>query len=320
MTASLAITGGTGFIGRAVAHAASEAGFEPILLAPDTPEGAHVYAPDAPVVSCDVADPASVDTALRSVSPVAVVHLAAFGRGRHGLLAGAEADPQRAVAVNVGGFVNVVQCAAGVGIDRVVWSSSTTVYGPPQRYAQIPVDEGAPLAPQTVYGATKASAELLSPSLEARTGVRPVALRLPLVYGPGRWYGGSQEGLVEFVADVADGRAARLEASEDVVDWIYITDAAAAFIAAVSASDPAHAYNLVGHRASLADVGRAVATHAHADAHIVIRPGTGLALPAVDDGAARRDLGFAPGYDLSTAAADYVARARATRNDHADTY
>ncbi|MBA2319000.1 MAG: NAD-dependent epimerase/dehydratase family protein [Euzebyales bacterium] len=319
MTGTLAIIGGTGFIGRAVARAADDAGYEPVLLAPDDPKAVPVFAADTTIVPCDVTEPGSLAVALRTTSPAALVHLAAYGSGARGLLAGASDDPQRAVSVNVGGFVNVVEAAAAAGLDRVVWSSSTTVYGPASGYGPQPVDETARLAPQTVYGATKASAELLSESLEARTGVRPVALRLPLVYGPGRWYGGSQEGLVGFVRDVAAGRPARLEADDAVTDWIYITDAATAVLDAVGASPPARAYNLVGHRGSLADVGDAVAAHARADAEVVVRSADGLGLPLTDDRAARRDLGFAPRHALMTAAADYVAATTADEEHHADT-
>lgn len=304
----LAVLGGTGFVGRAVADAARQAGYTPVLLAPESPAGAEAHARQAPVVACDVADRASVDQALADLAPSAVAHLAAFGSGQQGLLAGATADPREAVTVNVGGFLNVVEAAAQVGVDRVVWSSSTTVYGPPERYGHRAVDEDAALAPQTVYGATKAAAELLSPSLEATTGVRAVALRLPLVYGPGRWYGGSQQGLVTFVRDLAAGQPASLQASEDDADWLYVADAARAFVAALQAPQPRHAYNLVGHRSSLAQVGRALAARAQGPAEITVVYDPPLPLPATHDGAARRDLGFAPQFDLERAAADYLAR------------
>jgi nucleoside-diphosphate-sugar epimerase len=306
----IAVIGGTGFIGQAVARAAVAAGHQPVLLGPEHDPAPGPRDLDAPHVRCDIADRDSVDAALEQAAADAVVHLAAFGAGAKGLLAGADDDPATAVTVNVGGFVNVVEAAGARGIDRVVWSSSTTVYGPAADYGPDPVREDVVLAPQSVYGATKAAAELLSPSLQARSGCRAVGLRLPLVYGPGRWYGGSQEGLVGFVADVAAGRPAHLAASELVADWIYVDDAADAVLAALAAPAPRHAYNLVGHRASLADVGRAVASHATAPAEVEVEPHVGLTLPASDDAAARADLGFAPRFDLPAAAADYLDRVK----------
>lgn len=311
MSGVLAVFGGTGFIGRAVAAAARKHGYRPVLLAPEAPPGAAVTAREERVVPCDVADPGSVRAAFAQVRPTAVVSLAAFGSGPQGLLAGAGTDPAAAVAVNVGGLVHIVEAAAEVGVRRVVWSSSTTVYGPARLYGAEPVEESAPLAPQSVYGATKAGAELLAPGLEARLGVRPVALRLPLVYGPGRWYGGSQDALVAFVQAIAARRPAELRADTSTADWIYVDDAAAAFLAALDAEDPAHAYNLVGHRSSLADVGRALAAQADTPARVHTAGDGGVDLPLTDDRAARRDLGFRPRFDLPAAAADYLTRMEA---------
>lgn len=310
MAETIAIIGGTGFIGQAVAEAAGAAGHQPVLLGPEADPAPASRGVDAPRVHCDIGDRASVDRALDEAQPDMLAHLAAFGAGPQGLLAGAGRDPATAVHVNVGGFVNVVESAAAHGLSRIVWSSSTTVFGPAERYGPDPVDESANLSPISIYGATKASAELMSESLETHCGCRAVGLRLPLVYGPGRWYGGSQEGLVAFVADVAAGRPARLSATETDNDWIYVEDAAQAVLDALGADDPAHAYNLVGHRGSLAEVGRAIAAHATAPAEIEHADPGVLSLPLTDDAAARRDLGFAPRYDLETAAADYVRRAK----------
>lgn len=310
MAETIAIIGGTGFIGQAVAQAVQRAGDRPVLVGPETDGVPASRRVDAPHVHGDIRDRSSLDAAWAHIRPDGVVHLAAFGAGPRGLLAGAEDDPATAVAVNIGGFVNVVQSAAAHGLRRLVWSSSTTVYGPADSYGPDPVDEAAVLAPVSVYGATKAAAELLSVSLDAQSGCRSIGLRLPLVYGPGRWYGGSQAGLIAFVADVAAERPAQLSASDALVDWIYVEDAADAVLGALGAVDPGYAYNLVGHRASLAEVGLAIADHATAAATVEINTVAGLSLPLADDRAARTQLGFAPRFDLATAAADYVSRAK----------
>lgn len=310
MVDTIAIIGGTGFIGQAVAEAVQRAGDMAVLVGPETDAAPASRRVDAPHVHGDIGDRASLDAAWAEIKPDGLIHLAAFGAGPRGLLAGADDDPATAVAVNIGGFVNVIESAAAQGLTRVVWSSSTTVFGPASNYGPDPVDEAAVLAPVSIYGATKAASELLSVSLDTRTGCRPVGLRLPLVYGPGRWYGGSQEGLVSFVADVAAGRPAQLAATGAMADWIYVEDAADAVVAALAADNPGYAYNLVGHRSSLAEVGQAIAKHATAAATVETSTAAGLSLPLADDAAARRELGFAPRFDLETAAADYVSRAK----------
>ncbi|WP_165491737.1 NAD-dependent epimerase/dehydratase family protein [Egibacter rhizosphaerae] len=314
---TLAVFGGTGFIGRAVAAAGRARGYEPVLLAPDDPAGAAVVASDVPVVYCDVASPESVREALATTRPGAMVHLAAYGSGPAGLLAGASENPVAAVDVNVRGLVNVVEAAGEVGLDRIVWSSSTTVYAFGTPDPRSLVDERVPPAPQTIYGATKAAAELMAAPLEGRTGVRPVGLRLPLVFGPGRWYGGSQDALVAFVADVAAGRPTRIQATDTLADWMYVDDAAHALLAALHADSPGHVYNLAAHQASLAELARAVAAHARAPAAVDLVARQGPDFPLVDGSAAVTDLGLEPPLGLASAAADYVARTEVT-DAHAD--
>lgn len=294
----LIITGGTGFLGQAVARAAPEHGWTPVLVAPDVPAALSDNLGDAELVRADVADIDGMEGLFKKLRPRGVVHLAAFGAGGAGLLSSAGDDPIRAVKVNIIGFLAVLRAAARSGCFRIVWSSSTTAYGPSSRYSDDTVDEDAPLWPTSVYGTTKAACEFLSTQVVSPDGPTVVSLRLPLVYGPGRWYGGALENLATFVRDVAAGRQARLEANEQPVDWIHESDAAAAFFSALRVDPRRPAYNLVGHRSSLADMGRAAAALATAPAEVVVGLGDPDPLVLIDGRRAEVELGFQPQYDL----------------------
>jgi UDP-glucuronate 4-epimerase len=106
-----------------------------------------------------------------------VVHLAAKAGVRPSL-----ADPAGYARVNVGGTAEVVAATRAAGAARVVFASSSSVYGddtPP------PFREDAPaLHPVSPYAATKRAAELLLESLAPHAGLRAVALRYFTVYGP----------------------------------------------------------------------------------------------------------------------------------------
>jgi nucleoside-diphosphate-sugar epimerase len=295
------VTGASGFLGEAVRRSLEAAGAEPV------PADAR---PAADVHTVDVCRPEQLDEVMAGVD--AVVHLAAMGVSDQGLVAGADADPARAVRVNVEGFVQVVQAAARHGVRRVVWSSSTTVYGPAAGYPHEPIDETAPLRPTTAYGATKAACEHLGPVLSGRLGIPVVSLRLPMVYGPDRWYGGSQKPLVELTEALRTGTPASVQVWSGDADWIHVADAAGALTDLALVDANGAAYHVVGHRGGLAELADALVAAAGNPPSVVVEavPGGAPDIPAIDDAALRR-LGFTPRYpDAATGAASYLQTER----------
>lgn len=302
----LIITGGTGFVGKAIARAAPEHGWTPILVAPDVPAEISDGAGDTEFVQGDVADVDAMEKLFNELRPQGVAHLAAFGAGEAGLLSSADRDPIRAVRVNITGFLAVLRAAAKSDCSRMAWSSSTTVYGLSSRYPESLIDEDAPLWPTSVYGTTKAACEFLGNQVASPDSLTVVSLRLPLIYGPGRWYGGALKDLTTFVRDIAAGRQTRLEASEHLVDWIYESDAAAAFFSALQADIDRTAYNLVGHRSSLADMGRAAAALASAPAEVFVGAKDPDPPVLIDGRHAEAELGFRPRYGLHEGVSHWI--------------
>jgi UDP-glucuronate 4-epimerase len=106
-----------------------------------------------------------------------VLHLAAKAGVRPSLT-----DPAGYVRVNVGGSQAVLDAACEAGVSRIVFGSSSSVYG---EDTEAPFREDAPaVSPISTYAATKRAGELLLASQAPHRGFRAAALRFFTVYGP----------------------------------------------------------------------------------------------------------------------------------------
>src|SRR5437879_1609560 len=141
------VTGGRGFIGRAVGKLLQREGYRVLAL-----DQAHAGAPlDKEIasreVSCDISDALQLQAVFESQSIGAIVHLAAI------LPTAAQRDPLRATQVNVGGSLHLLELAHQFGVRRLVFGSSLSVYGTCAFDEQ--VSETHRAAPEDLYGAAK---------------------------------------------------------------------------------------------------------------------------------------------------------------------
>jgi len=307
--ADLLIVGGTGFVGRELCAQVLATGDQPIAFAPDAdqailPAGTHRLVGD-------ITDPGSVRASLHDALD-GIVHVASFGIGGEGLRASADLDRLTALEVNVRGFVVMAEAAVDKNVPRMVWASTAGVYGTRGPVDQR-LDEDVPIHPDTFYGATKATCEVLAAPLFASCPERFTSIRLPTVYGAGR-YPGAQAEFVRFVEDVANDLPAHLTASDYPIDWIHVEDAASVLLDVVRRTVPHHLYNVVGHTAGVASMGREAAKHATSDAIINKVPPPAAIPPLMDDSKARTALAFSPHYNMSSGMEQYVNAMRSSRS------
>jgi nucleoside-diphosphate-sugar epimerase len=89
-------------------------------------------------------------------------------------------EPERTHAVNAGGTLNVFLAARDAGVKRVVWASSTAVYGDS---AELPNRETMPLRPLSPYAASKAAGEMYASAFSRTYGLSVIGLRYFNVFG-----------------------------------------------------------------------------------------------------------------------------------------
>jgi dTDP-4-dehydrorhamnose reductase len=148
------ITGASGFLGEHVVAAVQRAGHVACTTARRSGD-----------VAVDIAGPGMVDAVLEALHPDVALHLAAVAR-----LADCELDPQLARRVNVG---VADRLAERLGARLLAISTDLVFDGRRAPYAATD-----PVAPLSVYGATKAEAEECVRSRGGRV------VRLPLLFGP----------------------------------------------------------------------------------------------------------------------------------------
>ena len=168
------VTGGAGFIGSNLAHALLAQGHEVRLLDNfSTGHRSNLEPLDAELVEGDLR---SYERVAAAVGGVEVV----FHQGALPSVPRSIQDPLTSTAVNVEGTLNVLLAARDAGVRRVVFASSSSVYGDAEGMPRRESQAVAPLAP---YAVSKFAAEQYCMVANRVYGVETVALRYFNVFG-----------------------------------------------------------------------------------------------------------------------------------------
>lgn len=125
----------------------------------------------------DLADPLRTMELFRTARPQRVCHLAAQAGVRYSLL-----NPHAYERSNLAAFVNVLEGCRHQRVERLVYASSSSVYG---GNTKLPFAESDPVDhPISLYAATKKANELMAYTYTHLFGLATVGLRLFTVYGP----------------------------------------------------------------------------------------------------------------------------------------
>ncbi len=266
--------------------------------------------PDVSIVQGDLNDLPTLRKAMTGIDYV--IHLGGL------LLLPAMRDPRQALLVNINGTYDLLELAVDLGIRKVVYASSVSVYGTPD--TDLPISETYPFLNRTLYGAGKIAGEQFCRVLTHMRGLNYVALRYSSVYGPRQHLEGLYPRLImQTLADIKRDRTPRVESTgNEVQDFVYVSDVARANVLALELEVSDVAYNIVsGVPVTVRELietvlkieGRPVS------AEFVPPPGKELvAYRRFSGEKARLDLGFVPQVPLEEGLSRLIAWAKTSGN------
>ncbi len=222
-------------------------------------------------------------------------------------------DPVLAEAVNVGGFLNVLEAARKTGIGSVVYASTSSMYSgvkPPHR-------EDAVIVPNTLYEQNFLAREQIASVYYRNYGLRTVGMRFFSVYGPNEWHKGKYANLVsQFIWAMMKGeRPVIYGDGTQTRDLTHVQDVCEALILASSAKGAeGQVFNVcTGKATSLNDLVKVIADELKLDIEPVYIKNplkSYVAHTLGDPSKAERILGFKAKIDLRTGVARLVAENR----------
>ncbi|HSP38286.1 MAG TPA: NAD-dependent epimerase/dehydratase family protein [Frankiaceae bacterium] len=302
------VTGAAGFIGSNVCDVLLADGHEVIGL-DDLSRGklenlTAARASDAfSFERFDVTDPQLAGLVER-VAPEVICHLAAQIDVRVSV-----SDPQLDVRLNVAGTVNLLEAARLNGVRKVVFTSSGgSIYGTPK---DLPVDETAPVRPESQYAAGKAAGELYLNVYDALYGVAWTSLALANVYGPRQDPHGEAGVVAIFGTRLLQGQPTKIFGDgTSTRDYVHVADVADAFRRAVQpGAGDGRRFNIgTGRQTDVRELHTLIArTAGGPDEPEMAEPRPGeLQAIALDAGAAQRELGWSVQWQIEDGLAQTV--------------
>jgi UDP-glucose 4-epimerase len=223
------VTGGAGFIGSNLVRGLLEQGDDVRVLDNfSTGNRANLAGLEVEIVEGELRSYERVHNAVRGVE--VVYHLGALGSVPRSVQ-----DPLTSSAVNVEGTLNVLLAARDEGVRRVVFSSSSSVYG---NSGELPRTEAMPSDPISPYGVAKLAAERYCVSFSrVYHGFETVVLRYFNVFGPRQSPFSQYAAVVPlFVTAIREGRPVTIYGDgEQSRDFTYVANVVDATIRAGSA-------------------------------------------------------------------------------------
>ncbi len=254
----LLVVGGAGYIGSVCAELLLDQGHE-VAVFDNLSEGHRgALDPRARFIEGDLQDRQAIDSALAVVRPEAVMHFAASA-----LVFESMHDPSKYFRNNISNGLNLLDAMVAAHVERIVFSSTCAIFGPPDR---LPIDEAAPMRPINPYGESKLAFEKILRWYDEIHGLKFVALRYFNAAGATANFGEDhrlETHLIPNVLKVALGQEPHVEIfgtdyetpdGTCIRDYIHIVDLARAHILALGTAT-SELYNLgTGGGASVREV------------------------------------------------------------------
>jgi len=231
------ITGGAGFIGRAlIARCLGEGAKVAVVdnLCVGRIDNLKPYLDKIEFFEADILDETSLNAVMEKVKPGIVFHLAA-----HHFIPFCDEHPSETLRVNVEGTFSVLNAAARHGVATAVVASSGALY--PSRDALL--GEDLQPAPSDIYGLSKHMAEQVTQFIASTTGVSCVAARLFNTYGP---HETNAHLIPHIMSSLRGGPTVELGNIHTKRDYIYVDDVAECLYRCGQAAPPRYTTVNVG--------------------------------------------------------------------------
>ena len=239
--AKIVVVGGAGLIGSHTVDLLLEEKVAEVVVFDNFERGSRenlefaLMDPRLGVVHGDLCDPAQLEEVFDGVD--GVFHFAALW------LLHCQEHPRDGYDTNVTGTFNLLEACVGAGVDRLVFSSSASVYGDA---VEEPMTESHPFNNTTVYGATKIAGEAMATAFHHRDQLDFVGLRYFNVYGPRQDYRGAYVAVIMKMLDRLDRGEAPIVFGDgsQAYDFVTVKDCAGANLAAMKADVVDRFYNV----------------------------------------------------------------------------
>lgn len=288
------ITGAAGFLGAPLANRLIQEGHRVVGLDDLSTGDPERLSPEVHLVRGDVNDRPKLWSLLQEVD--CVYHLAARVIVPESVL-----YPREYNQVNVGGTVTLMEAMRDVGVRRVVFISSGTIYGNQKTQ---PVRESCRPNPRSPYAVSKLSAEYYVRSIGDLWGIETVCLRVFNAYGPGQRLPPTNAPVIPYCIRQAidNGTIVIHGDGKQTRDYVYIDDVVDAMASAATIPDIKRLIINVGSgkETSVQDVIKQVLDITKAKPEIVTNKthDSGPSRMRADLGLAEKKLGYKPKVSL----------------------
>jgi nucleoside-diphosphate-sugar epimerase len=170
----------------------------------------------------DISDRESIDWVIREHKPDAIIHMASFPRQKV-----VNANPAYGAQIMMEGLINVLESAKRHRVERVVYISSSMVYGD----FEDQVAEDSECSPIGQYGIMKLAGEHLVKDYHRRGAFDYVIIRPSAVYGP---LDVEDRVVAKFMLAAMRGETLRVNGAEETLDFTYVDDAADGIVSATT--------------------------------------------------------------------------------------
>ncbi len=295
------VTGGAGFIASHVVDTYIEAGHE-VVVVDNLSTGKEEFVNEkARFIQADITDKESIQEILLNEKPEVINHHAA-----HIQVGNSVKNPQFDATANILGTLNIMELAKDFAKKIIFASTGGAMYG----NKQTPFTEEMKEEPLSPYGVSKRSVELYLNYYHEQYGIPYISLRYANVYGPRQNPHGESGVIAIFSEMIAEGKQPIINGDgTHTRDYVYVTDAAAANLAALQ-TNYVGALNIgTGREISTNEVFRKVVAEFKLDIpeeHGAERPGEQVT-SSLDASKAKELLDWSPRVDFETGVQKVVA-------------